>query len=428
MPFVRAIGRWTMTALVINSIIGGGIFGLPAEVTRLVGRASPISMVAAGLVTAAIAACFAEVASQFSEPGGAYLYARTAFGRFAGMQAGWFSLLSACAGGAANASLFILYLAAFFPLVGHGIHRVLLLIVLIGIPTFANYVGVRSGARLTNVLTVTKLTPLAVLILLGVARFGRHFELIQVNDVTRPGWGAWLSALLLLTFAYGGFEYPLIPTGEVKDTRRTIPFALLTGLLGCVIIYTLLQFVTVATVGAIPTNRPLADAASVLLGGGGDIFVSVAVMISTYGWLCGSILNIPRLACSLAAQGDAPAFFGKLHLRFSTPAAAIVLFAGFIWLLAVTGAYLWISALGAGALLIVYIGTCAALIRLRARKPQPNALRIPLGRGLALFAIITCLAAFTRLHARQALLIGVTALIATLNWWWAKRREAKKQR
>jgi basic amino acid/polyamine antiporter, APA family len=219
-PFVRAI------ALVINSTIGSGIFGLPAEVTRLVGRASPISMVTSGLVTAAIAACLAEVASQFSEPGGAYLYVRTAFGRFAGMQAGWFSLLAPCAGGAANASLFILYLAAFFPLVGHGIDRVLLLIVLIGIPTFANYVGVRSGARLTNVLTVAKPTPLAVLILLGVARFGRDFELIHVNEVTRPGLGAWLSAFLLLTFAYGGFEHPLIPTGEVKDIRRTIPFAL----------------------------------------------------------------------------------------------------------------------------------------------------------------------------------------------------------
>ena len=137
--------------------------------------------------------------------------------------------------------------------------------------------------------------------------------------------------------------------------------------------------------------------------------------------------DIPRLACSLAAQGDAPAFLGKLHSRFSTPSAAIVLYAGFIWLLAVTGAYLWISSLGAGALLLVYIGTCAALIRLRARKPQTNALRMPLGRGLAIFAIITCLAAFTRLHARQALLIGITALIAAANSWWAKRRDLRNQ-
>jgi basic amino acid/polyamine antiporter, APA family len=427
-PFVRAIGRWTMTALVINSIIGQAIFGIPSELTRLLGRASPISMIVGGLLTAVIVVCCAEVASQFSQPGGPYLYVRTAFGRFAGMQAGWFHLLAAVGGGAANASLFMIYLAGFFTWTVHGMQRALLLAFLISIPTVANYIGVRSGARLSNLLTVAKLTPLVLIIALGIARFGQHFELIQPKEMTNPGLGAWLSALLLLIFAYGGFENALIPTGEVKDSRSTIPFGLVAGLLGCMVVYTLVQFVTVATIGTNPTNRPLAETASALIGSTGRVFVTIAVMISTYGWLSGAVLNVPRLACSLAAQGDAPAFLGKLHPSFNTPSVAIVVYSALLWLLAATGAYLWIAALTAGAVIVMYTGTCAALIRLRRKQPQADGFRIPFGRGLAIITIMIWLTALTRLHAGEVLLMGITAAIATANWWWAKRRELRRER
>jgi basic amino acid/polyamine antiporter, APA family len=422
-PFVRAIGRWTMTALVINCGIGSGIFGLPSELTRLLGRASPIAMIVAGLAMVLIMLCVAEVASQFDEPGGAYLYARTAFGRFAGMQVGWFSLLAPIGGGAANASLFMIYLGGFLPWAGRGWQRMLLLAVLILIPTVANYVGVRSGATLSNLLTVAKLSPLALLITLGGIRFGQHFQVIHTTEITSPGLGAWLSALLLLLFAYGGPENALIPTGEVKEPRRTVPFGLLAGLLVCVFVYTLVQFVTVATIGTSVSRRPLADTASVLIGGGGGIFVAIAVMISTYGWVSGGILNVPRLACSLASQGDFPGFFGKLHPRFNTPATAIVLYTALVLLFAATGTYLWLVALTGGSIIVIYIGTCAALLRLRRQNPHVDALRIPFGRWFAIAGIIIAIAVLTRLQSRELLLMGVTALIATANWGWAKRRE-----
>jgi len=415
-----------MTALVINSIIGQAIFGIPSELTRLLGRASPISMIIGGLATAIIVACVAEVASQFSEAGGPYLYVRTAFGRFAGMQVGWFHLLASVGAGAANASLFIIYLAGFFPWTAQGMRRALLLAFLISIPTVANYIGVRSGARFSVLLTVAKLIPLALIITLGIARFGEHFELIQPKEMTSPGLSAWLSALLLLIFAYGGFENALIPTGEVKNPHSTIPFGLIAGLLGCIVIYTFVQFVTVATIGTSNTNRPLAETASVLIGSGGRTFVTVAVMISTYGWLSGAVLNMPRLACSLAAQGDAPAFLGKLHPRFNTPSAAIVLYSGLAWLLATTGAYLWIVAITAGAIIVIYIGTCAALIRLRRKQPQAEALRAPFGGVLAIITIVIWLAALTRLHTGEAVMMGITGAIAAGNWWWAKRENARE--
>jgi len=265
-PFIRAIGRWTMTALVINSIIGSGIFGLPSEVTRLVGRASPLAMIFGGLAMGIIMACLAEVASQFSEPGGVYLYVRTAFGRFAGMQAGWFHLLAACAGGAANASLFMIYLAGLLPWAGGGTQHALLLALLIIVPTAANYVGVRSGAAFSNLLTIAKLLPLGLIIALGIARFGHHIEILKRSEISSPGIASWLSALFLLFFAYGGPENALVPAGEVKNPRQTVPFGLLAGLVVCAAVYTLVQFVTVATIGASTTPRPLAETASVLVG------------------------------------------------------------------------------------------------------------------------------------------------------------------
>src|SRR5215472_12606024 len=149
MSFVRSIGRWALTGLVINCMIGSGIFGIPGELNRLLGRASPVAMVLAALATALVILPTMEVASQFSEPGGAYVYARTAFGRFAGLQVGWFSLLSMVAADAANASLFVIYLAGFFPAAGQSWPRNLLMAALIAIPAWVNYRGANSGASLS---------------------------------------------------------------------------------------------------------------------------------------------------------------------------------------------------------------------------------------------------------------------------------------
>jgi len=414
-----------MTALVINSIIGSGVFGLPSEVTGLLGRASPIAMMVAGLATAAIVLCIAEVASQFDEPGGPYLYTRRAFGRFVGIQVAWFSILAPIAAGAASASLFIMYLSGFIPWAGHGWHRVMLLTILISIPTAANYLGVRSGATLTNVFTVAKLLPLALLITLGVVRFGQHFEVLHPTEITSPGVAPWLTALLLLIFAYGGGENALIPTGEAKEPRHTVPFGLLAGLLACIIVYTLVQFVTVATIGTAQTPRPLAQTASVLIGRGGAMFVAFAVMLSTYGLVSGNILNIPRIACSLSLQGDCPLWVGKLHPSFNTPATAILVYAAVVWLLAVTGTYLWLVALTGGAVLVIYAASCGALIQLRRQQVKAAALRIPFGRVLSVIGILITASLLTKLSAREALLMAITALIATANWFWANRREQR---
>ena len=280
--FVRAIDRWSMAGLIVGNIIGAGIFGLTGELTRLLGRPSPLAMVLAALGIAVIMAAIAEVASQFSDAGGAYLYVRTSFGRFAGILVGWFWLLSLIGAPAACANLFVAYLGQFAPVVGHGLGRALVITFIIAVPAVANCIGVRSGANFCNFFTVSKLLPLALLIVLGIVRFGGQFEMVHVSEITSPGLSGWLNAFLLLLFAYCGCEDTLAPMGEVKDPRRTLPFALAIGLLVIVSIYSLLQFVTVSTIGSMSTDSPLVQAATVLTGRSGAAFVAVAAMISTY--------------------------------------------------------------------------------------------------------------------------------------------------
>jgi basic amino acid/polyamine antiporter, APA family len=422
MTFVRSIGRWAMTGLIINGIIGSGFFGVPGELTRLLGRASPIAMLIAALVMAIIMAVITEVASQFSDPGGPYLYVRTALGPFVGVQVGWFWLLSIISAVAACADLFVGYLAVVLPSVGHGWERTLAITALIAIPAFANSLGVRSGANFCNLLTVAKLLPLGLLIVLGLFRFGGHFQMIRTSEIAQPGWGAWLKALLLLLYVFGGYEDSLAPMGEVKDPRKTVPFGLATGLLVCAIVYALLQFVSVAATGTMATDRPLVETAILLLGRGGALFVSVAVMISSYGYVAGSALNAPRIAYSFSAQGDFPRFLSRLHPQYHTPVLSICIYSALVWGLALSGTFLWVAAVSAGSMAVYYAAICAALIRLQKIQPNAPALRLPCGSAFAVVGIGICGALLSRLSVRQALLMGVTALIASGNWWWARHR------
>jgi amino acid transporter len=250
---------------------------------------------------------------------------------------------------------------------------------------------------------------------------------IHASEITSLGLSNWVSALVLLMFAYGGWEDGLIPTGEIREPRRTIPFGLGTGLLACAAIYALLQFVIVTTIGTNVTDNPPAETASALLGRGGAALVAIAVMIATYATISADILNAPRLLYSLAAQGDFPAIFARLHPRFHTPVAGILFYSFTTWALASSGTFLWIVALSSGSMMVYYAGTCASLIRLRKLRPNADAFRIPFGPLLSILGVAISLALMTGLKRRELLLMCVTALIATANWLWARRHHLELQ-
>jgi APA family basic amino acid/polyamine antiporter len=261
-----------------------------------------------------------------------------------------------------------------------------------------------------------------LLVLVGVTHFARQPQLIQFSDITSPGLAGWVRAMAFLLWAFGGWEDSVLPTGEVREPRRTIPFGLGMGLLACAVIYMLLQFVVVATIGTRTTDAPLTVTASVLLGRSGAAFVAIAALVSIYGWISAAMLYGPRLTYSLAAQGEFPALFARLHPRFHTPAAAILLYAFTAWVLAASGTFLWLVAVTAGSMMVLYAAVCASLIRLRKLRPNADAFRIPFGPVLSIVGVAIALALMTGLKRRELLLMCVTALIATANWLWVRRR------
>jgi amino acid transporter len=425
MALVRAIGRLGLTGLVVNCIIGASIFGMPGELCRQLGRASPLAMVAGALCMAVFIACAAEVGSQFLEAGGAYLYVRRTFGRFAGLLVAWFWFLAGAGGMAASSNLFAAYLGTFVPAMTVGWVRALTLGLLIAIPTIVNYRGVRGGSALSAFLALVKITPLVLLALLGVAHFGAAQALPRAADVMLPGWSAWGTVLLLLLSAYGGWEDALAPAGEVKQPRHTVPFALAAGLVISAVLYTAVQHVV--TVAGVSTDHAVADVAVTLVGPAGGTLVAVAAMLSTYGYMSADVVTTPRLLYSLAAEGDLPELLARVHPRFHTPMYPIVGFVAVGYLLALSGTFLWALALTAGASGVVYMGICASLIRLRQLNPTADALRIPCGRAVAVAGIAVSVVLLAQLDAGRLGLMLITAAIAGANWLWAVNAGRQRQ-
>jgi len=407
------IGRWTLTALVINSIIGSGIFGLPSTIAGLLGQASPYAYLLAAVGIGIIMACFAEVASQFREAGGPYLYARVAFGRFVGLQMGWLAWLVRLTAAAANANLLVDYLAEFWPGATGTVLRITILTLLIGGLAAINYRGVRVGAQTSSLFTVAKLVPLTIFIVAGIILLRDDTAL----TISATGTGDWPKALLLLMFAYGGFEAALIPSGETKNPRRDAPFALFVALLTCALFYTLIQFVVVSALAAPEaTKRPLAEAARVFMGAGGAALITLGAIISVYGYLSSAMLNAPRLTFAIAESKDFPQFFAAIHPRFRTPHVSIVIFAVLLLSLSVAGSFAWNASLSAVARLFTYSLVCGALIKLRRQQPQAEAFRLPFGPAFATLGILFSFYLMINMGYVELLVIIATAALAFAHW------------
>jgi amino acid transporter len=421
---VRAIGRWSMAALVLNAVIASGVFGLPAVIAGHLGTASPWAYLVAAAGMAAIMACFAEVASRFREAGGPYLYARVAFGRFAGIQMGWLAWLVRISAAAANANLFVSYLAEFWKQAEEPSVRVPILALFLGTLAAVNTRGVSAGASQSNLFATVKLLALSSFILAG------GFFLLSSRGSPAPvqlavagGASGWLEAVLLLVYAYGGFEAALIPMAEAKNPQRDAPFALFTALVVCTAVYTLVQVVVLGTLAdAAQSQRPLADAARVFLGAKGASLIAAAGLLSLYGYMAASMLNAPRLTYALAERGDFPSFFAAIHPRFHTPHVSIATFYGLVLALAAAGSFERIATLSAVARLFTYGMVCAALLHLRRTQEEPPAFRLPAAPAVVAMGILFCVVVASRMGLHEAEIVGVTVALAVANWLWVRGR------
>jgi amino acid transporter len=420
---VRAIGRWSLAALMLNTMIGGSIFGLPAVIAARLGRLSPAAYFVALAGIAVIAACLAEVASYFQEAGGPYLYAREAFGSFAAIQVGWLTWLSRITATAAVANLFIAYLSAFFPSVQATLLRALILLLLISFLAVMNYRGVSTGKWLNNFFTITKLVLLAAFAGGGLLALALN-PVIRVNPPMLQTTAAdWFEACILLVYAYGGFEAALFVSGEANDPRKDAPVALLAALSTVTLLYVGVQYVVIHTLAnSAVTEKPVVDSARQFLGPLGVTLIAAGTLVSTYGYISANMLHTPRVTFAMGEHGDFPRFFAAIHKRFRTPHLSIIAFALMLTLFSVAGNFRWNAVLSAVSRLFIYGSVAAALPRLRKKYPQGATFRLRAGNVFVVLALLFTGVLATQMHRSELLALAITFVVGALNWLRARGR------
>jgi len=377
---IRAIGRVSLTAAIVNGVIGSGIFGLPSTVASLTGAWSPAVVLIAGACVFVVLLCFAEVSSRFDQAGGPYLYAREAFGAVVGFQVGWLLLVSRLLGCAAALNILVVYVEPLVPAVGTPAGRALTMTGAIAIATAINVTGVRIATWTTNVFTVAKVLPLLLLIVLGLPLIKDSVLATQV--VARPDWN---EAVLLMVFAYGGFESMIVAAGETRRPREDTAAALITAGAIVTLIYCLLQLVIVGVLpDAARSTAPVASALREVIGASGMTLGSIAVVLSVYGWLTGFTLMMPRVLYSMATHGELPAVVARVHPRLRTPYIAIVGNAVIALAMALYSSFAEAAAFAAIARLVVFAVTCVALVMLRRAQGPSTGFRLPAGTAFAI--------------------------------------------
>ena len=382
---VRGIRRWDLVAITINGIIGAGIFGLPAKVFSLIGSYSIIAFIVCALIVALIILCFAEVSSRFDDTGGPYLYAREAFNPAVAFEIGWLIWLARITAFAANCNLLINYLSYFWNSATNSIWRASIIVFVVAVLCAINVLGIRQAAIVSNVFTIGKLVP--IIIFCGAGLFFLNPQAFALG--ARPDTGAFSQSVLLLVYAFTGFEMATIPAGEVRDPQRNLPLALLIAIVVVAVLYILIQIVCVGTLpGLAQSQKPLADAGSQFLGAAGGAIISAGAIISITGNLNILMLSGSRLPFAMAEQKQLPAFIGNIHRSFFTPYVAIAITAGLMLFLTLKSSFVAALTISTLARLVTYGATCLALPVLRRRADRPAVFRLPAGPIIAMLALV----------------------------------------
>ena len=389
----RELGRWDLTAIGINQVIGGAIFAQPAALAAHAGGWSPWMVGAVGIASMLIALSFAEVGSRFEGTGGPYLYTRAAFGRFAAFEVGWMLWFTRAASWAAVVNVLATSLAYYWPALRGGTPRATVITLIIIAIAAINIRGVRQSSIVVNVLTIGKLVPLLVFMAVGL--FAIDPSRLSIDQPLTFG-GAAASGLLLI-FGFGGYEVVPVVAGETRDPRRAVPFALIVTIACVAALMTLVQVVALGTLPDLASSStPLVSAAAVFMGTGGAALMIFGATMSTSGNNMGQALSGPRNLFALAEHGDIPAFFGRIHPRFRTPVTAVIFTAAVALVLALSGRFAALAAVSAVSRLVVYVFTCAATIRLRnprfAAEVRPAVFTVPFGPLIPALAIAIGLA------------------------------------
>ncbi len=417
----KEIGQLGFGAIALNGTIGAGIFALPAIALERAGLFSPWIYVACGVLIMAIVFVFARVASYFSDTGGPVTYATRAFGPFIGFQAGWLLTLSRAAAFAANAHLMVTYAGWFWPALADGTAHLVGVGIVCVLLTAINIVGIKQGMMAIFALTVLKLLPLVLLVFLGISQ--TNPEIFAAADI--PPLDSLGETMLIVFYAFVGFESAVIPAGEARNAKRDIPLALVRTILAITVFYFLIQIVTISVAPESADSRtPLADVAMILMGSIGAGILTMGAVFSITGNLTSSMLSAPRMLYAMGQLGSLPDWFGRVHPRFHTPSNAILFYAAFSIVLALSGGFVFLAVISTIVRLMVYV-MCIATLPVLHRKLGEYDGQFRLYGGMTVPAIALLISIWLMTHASQQswLTTGGFMLLGGVLYLATRRRD-----
>ncbi len=382
----RSITKWEMVLLFINGVIGAGIFGLPSKAFAQTGVYSIGAFVVCAVAVFVIILCFAEVSSRFDKTGGPYVYALNSFGRLPAFLTGWLLLVTRFITFAALINLLIVYLSVFSDWFEEPASRILMIVGLILFLAWINHVGVKSSTRVSSFLTIGKMLPLLLFVAVGLFFIEpRNFDISHV-----PDFSSFSSTVLLLVFAFGGFESVLVNSGEVRNPARSLPVALLLATAIIAFMYLLIQIVSIGTLpGLASSDKPLAEAAGIFMGSRGSTIIAIGALISITGTLNAIMLVGSRLPFAFSEENQFPKLFSYVHPRYRTPTWSLLLFAAITIIISITNTFIYAATLSAITRVMIYGIVCIALILLRRKQDRKTYFyKIPFGNVIAILGLL----------------------------------------
>jgi basic amino acid/polyamine antiporter, APA family len=410
----RIVGVWGLSANIVNLTVGAGIFVLPAIVAAGLGSASIAAYLFCGFLIALVMLCFAEVGSKVTDSGGAYTYIESAFGKYAGFLTANLFIVSALAASAAVANAIFEILATFIPVMGSGWARITFLVVLFGGLAWINVIGIKSGMRVIVFSTMAKLIPLLLLVLIGWKDVtGSNLIWESLPSVKSVG-----EMSLILFFAFVGAETGLSIGGEVKNPKKTIPKAVFIGVSGVLLLYMLIQTVSLGVMGDALADfqaNPLAEVGNRIFGPAGLTLITLGAAVSMFGAVSGVNTNLPRVIFAGARDGVIPPkILARVHPKYITPHVAIILYSSVSFLLAFVGEIQALMIASSGAILLVFLGVAFSVIKLRKLQPNiPGSFTIPGGYTVPVVTSLVILWFLAHLTGPEA--IGMAILVAVLT-------------
>src|SRR5216117_4408561 len=413
---IRGIGIPALTANIISSTIGAGIFVIPATVAKGLGSAAPLAFICCAIAMVLFVTCFAIAGSRVSLTGGLYAYVEVAFGRYVGFLAGMLYFLTALGAVAGVVNVLANSVALVVPFLGSPVMRIIVMVAVYGSLVLINIRGVRQGAGAVTVITVAKLLPLLLFVCVGI--FFIHPP--NLSWIGWPGSKSLGDAVILLIFAFVGIEVALIPSGEVKNPARTVPRSAYLALVTTTIIYLMIQLVAQGTLGADLAKHPdapLAESAATFLGNLGRTILLAGASISAFGFVTSDILSSPRMIFAFGRDGALRKWFAHVHPGYRSPDVAIITYAVLAFSLSVTGTFEQLAVLSNVAVLLMYLLCCAGcwfLVQRDVRtEGQPfNFPGMKIVPALAIIAIIWILShATVREFAVNGILLALASVV-----------------